>query len=47
MDAEGHYTTARDLALITSYALKNPLFSTIVSSKKRSWKALQVKTGIE
>ncbi|HOH89603.1 MAG TPA: serine hydrolase, partial [Bacillota bacterium] len=24
LDAEGHYTTARDLALITSYALKNP-----------------------
>ncbi|HQA64739.1 MAG TPA: D-alanyl-D-alanine carboxypeptidase family protein [Bacillota bacterium] len=35
LDAEGHYTTARDLALITSYALKNPLFSTIVSSKKK------------
>jgi len=35
LDAEGHYTTARDLALITSYALKNPLFSTIASSKKK------------
>ena len=34
LDAEGHYTTARDLALITSYALKNPLFSKIVSCKK-------------
>lgn len=35
LDAEGHYTTARDLALITSYALKNPVFSSIVSSKKK------------
>ena len=35
LDAEGHYTTARDLALITSYALKNPLFSKIVSCKKK------------
>jgi len=35
LDEDGHYTTARDLALITSYALKNPLFSTIVSSKKK------------
>lgn len=36
LDAEGHYTTARDLALITAYALKNPLFSDIVSSKKKT-----------
>lgn len=35
LDAEGHYTTAYDLALITSYALKNPIFSKIVSSKKK------------
>ncbi|MGI6584354.1 MAG: D-alanyl-D-alanine carboxypeptidase family protein [Lutisporaceae bacterium] len=35
LDAEGHYTTAYDLALITSYALKNPIFSRIVSSKKK------------
>lgn len=35
LDSEGHYTTARDLALITSYALKNPVFSSIVSSKKK------------
>lgn len=35
LDTEGHYTTAYDLALITSYALKNPVFSNIVSSKKK------------
>ncbi len=32
---ENHYTTAYDLALITSYALKNPLFAQIVSSKQQ------------
>ncbi len=31
---ENHYTTASDLAKITAYALKNPLFCEIVSSKK-------------
>ncbi len=31
---DNHYTTAFDLALITSYAMKNPLFSEIVSTKK-------------
>lgn len=30
LDAEGHYTTAYDLATITSYALKNPIFAEIV-----------------
>lgn len=30
---ENHYTTAYDLALITSYALKNPLFAEIVATK--------------
>lgn len=29
-----HYTTARDLALIASYAMKNPLFEKIVSCRK-------------
>lgn len=38
LDAEGHYTTARDLALITAYALKNQVFSDIVSSKKKTIK---------
>lgn len=36
LDAEGHYTTAHDLALITAYALKNPIFAEIVSSKKKT-----------
>ena len=33
LDQEGHYTTAEDLALITSYALQNPTFKEIVSTK--------------
>lgn len=32
LDAEGHYSTARDLAMITKYALTLPLFSEIVST---------------
>lgn len=36
LDAAGHYTTAHDLALITAYALKNPIFAEIVSSKKKT-----------
>jgi D-alanyl-D-alanine carboxypeptidase (penicillin-binding protein 5/6) len=32
---EGHYTTAYDLALITRYALKNPVFEEIVRTKKK------------
>ena len=31
---DNHYTTARDLALITSYAMKNPVFRRIVSTKR-------------
>ena len=33
LDHKDHYTTASDLAKITSYALKNPMFKRIVSSK--------------
>lgn len=36
LDSATHYTTARDLALITAYALKNPVFAEIVSSKKKT-----------
>ncbi|MBW3589580.1 MAG: D-alanyl-D-alanine carboxypeptidase [Actinobacteria bacterium] len=32
-DHEGHTTTARDLALITTVAMRNPLFAEIVASK--------------
>ena len=34
LDDEDHYTTARELALISAYALKNETFSKIVSTKK-------------
>lgn len=33
LDSKTHYTTAYDLALITSYALNNPVFSEVVSTK--------------
>lgn len=33
LDEDGHFTTARDLALITRYAMKNPLFREIVSTR--------------
>lgn len=31
---DNHYTTARDLALISCYAIKNPVFKEIVSTKR-------------
>lgn len=34
LDAEAHYTTAYELAIIAKEALKNPLFKTIVSTRK-------------
>ena len=36
LDATGHYTTARDLAYLSAYALKNPTFREIVSTKKKT-----------
>jgi D-alanyl-D-alanine carboxypeptidase (penicillin-binding protein 5/6) len=36
LDNPAHYTTAYDLALITSYALKNPKFAEIVSTKHKT-----------
>ena len=33
LDNENHYTTAFDLACLTDYALKNPIFSKIVKTK--------------
>ncbi len=33
LPAEGHHTTARDLALIAAYAMENPTFRKIVSTK--------------
>ena len=41
LPCDGHYTTARDLSLITAYALENPSFREIVSTKyyePRNWK---------
>jgi D-alanyl-D-alanine carboxypeptidase (penicillin-binding protein 5/6) len=32
----GHYTTVHDMALITRYALHNPIFNAIVRTKKRN-----------
>jgi D-alanyl-D-alanine carboxypeptidase (penicillin-binding protein 5/6) len=39
LPAPNHYTTARDLALITRYALHNPVFDEIVKTKRKtiSW----------
>lgn len=34
LDAEGHYTTAHDLAVLSAYALKNPDFKRITSTYK-------------
>ena len=33
LDATGHYSTARDLAILAAYAMKNPLFRQTVSTK--------------
>lgn len=35
---ENHYTTAMDLALITNYAIKNPVFAEIFGTKVLEWK---------
>ena len=35
LDADGHVTTAHELALLTAYALKNPTFAEIVATYKR------------
>ncbi len=36
LDHEEHYTTAYDLALITKYAMKNPIFRKIVGCKQKT-----------
>lgn len=43
MPDERHYSTAYDLALISSYAMKNPTFAQIVSTKKHSVKLITYK----
>lgn len=44
LDDKDHYTTAIDLAIITSYALKNPIFKEIVSTKSYLLKGDNVQT---
>ena len=34
LDSPGHYSTARDMALLSSYAMKNPIFAKTVSTKQ-------------
>jgi len=43
LDAEGHYTTARDLAVIASYAIKNRDFIAITNTPSHQFREL--KTG--
>lgn len=33
LDSPGHYSTARDMAILTCYAMKNPIFAKTVSTK--------------
>ncbi len=40
LDAEGHYTTARDLAVIASYAVKNDKFIEITNTSSHSFKEI-------
>ncbi len=40
LDAEGHYTTARDLAVIASYAIKNDQFIKITNTASHQFKEL-------
>ena len=35
LEEDGHYSTAKDLALITAYAMKNEKFEEIVSTRKK------------
>ena len=34
LDRDGHYTTAKELAIITDYALKNPKIVQVVSTRE-------------
>ena len=35
LDAKNHYTSARDLAILSAYAISNPIFKEICSTKKK------------
>jgi len=41
LDAEGHYTTARDLAVIASYAIKNDKFIAITNTSSHVFKEIK------
>ncbi|MEH7158654.1 D-alanyl-D-alanine carboxypeptidase family protein [Neobacillus drentensis] len=43
---KNHYTTAMDLAKITNYAIKNPVFADIFGTKVLKWKGQSWKTNI-
>ncbi len=45
LDSDEHYTTAYDMALLTSYAVKNPVFKKICSAKIHS--ARQIKPEVK
>ena len=45
LDAEGHYTTARDLAVIASYAIANPQFIEITNTSSYSFKEIKKGRG--
>lgn len=36
LDADGHYSTANDMARLTAYALQNPIFKRIVATEQKS-----------
>lgn len=36
LDADGHYSTANDMARLTAYALHNPIFKRIVATEEKS-----------
>ena len=41
LDAEGHYTTARDLAVIASYAIKNDKFIAVTNTSSHVFKEIK------
>jgi serine-type D-Ala-D-Ala carboxypeptidase (penicillin-binding protein 5/6) len=43
---KNHYTTAMDLAIMTNYAIKNPIFAEIFGMKVLKWKGKSWKTNI-
>ncbi|MEH7481072.1 D-alanyl-D-alanine carboxypeptidase family protein [Neobacillus drentensis] len=43
---KNHYTTAMDLAIITNYAIKNPIFADIFGTKVLKWEGQSWKTNI-